>query len=149
MTLSPKLGLILTPASDGDKTFLMFRTELAGDVAGSNMMIIDAKYGELIERMDNITVEALGAVPVKRTINGKPLTDNITLVPADIGVPETDITLTISGALADAKVTGDKIAELRKLVDSFPACYVVDSSGNGNIEFLETSYGGVVWQTSL
>lgn len=52
MSKSPKLGLTLTPASESSKTFIAFRTELAGDSADSNMMILDAEVGKLKEKCD-------------------------------------------------------------------------------------------------
>lgn len=54
MSKSPNLSLNLTSASDGTKTFLSFRTELAGENSDSNMMILDAEFGKL-----NTTVQTL------------------------------------------------------------------------------------------
>ena len=52
MALSPKLGLTLTPASESTKKFIDFRSELAGDSATSNMMIIDTELGKVIDRCE-------------------------------------------------------------------------------------------------
>lgn len=46
-TLSPNLGLILTPKSEGSKRFIDFRTELAGDNESSNMMILDKAFADM------------------------------------------------------------------------------------------------------
>lgn len=47
MSKSPNIGLNLTPNSENTKTFIDFRTELAGDEDDSNMMIIDAEIGKI------------------------------------------------------------------------------------------------------
>ncbi len=52
MALSPKLGLTVTSASETSKPFRDFRTELAGDNATSNMMIIDAELGRVKDRCE-------------------------------------------------------------------------------------------------
>lgn len=100
------------------------------------------------------SAEQVGAVPVERTINGKPLNDDIVLTPEDIGAAATDDTLTITGAAADAKATGDKLEELANRfdtmsdrVDSFECYSVIDPENDGNVQFLSAVYGGVVWQT--
>ena len=51
---SPNLNLVLTPLSDGDKRFIDFRTELAGDDPSSNMMLIDTAYKEICEEIGNV-----------------------------------------------------------------------------------------------
>lgn len=50
MSKSPKLGLTLTPATESLKSFIDFRTELAGDSTESNMMILDTEVGEIKEK---------------------------------------------------------------------------------------------------
>ncbi len=50
MDKSPNLGLTLTPRGEGTKRFIDFRDELAGDGKTSNMMILDEKVGEVIDR---------------------------------------------------------------------------------------------------
>ena len=55
-----------------------------------------------------VTTTQIGAVSVTRTINGKSLTDDVVLTSEDIGI-NIDATLTIDGAVADAKSTGDTI----------------------------------------
>jgi hypothetical protein len=47
MPKTPNIGLTLTPESDDQKTFLTFRTELAGDGADSNMLIIDTEIEDI------------------------------------------------------------------------------------------------------
>lgn len=49
MTKSPYLNLTLTPEADNQKKFSVYRTELSGDDASSNMMLIDTKMQELYE----------------------------------------------------------------------------------------------------
>lgn len=58
MSKSPYLELTLTPASEGDKKFSVWRTEMAGDEETSNMMLIDAKMRELAESVANIKLTA-------------------------------------------------------------------------------------------
>ena len=66
------------------------------------------------EAINNINASK---VPITRTINGKPLTTDITLTAEDVGVTiKTDTTLKTSGMAADAKVTGEAIANLNTLV---------------------------------
>lgn len=50
MDKSPFLGLSLTPVSEGNKKFIVFRTEIAGDDDGSNMMLIDTAISNLSKR---------------------------------------------------------------------------------------------------
>lgn len=52
MAKSPKLGLTITPASESTKRFIDFRSELAGDSPESNMMILDAEVGKVIDRCE-------------------------------------------------------------------------------------------------
>ncbi len=59
MNKSPNLGLSLTPASDGAKTFIVFRTELSGDDSDSNMMIIDTEIGKLKISVQSILEQML------------------------------------------------------------------------------------------
>lgn len=54
MSKSPYLNLELTPESDGSKKFSVWRTEMAGDDAASNMMLIDQKMKELAESISHI-----------------------------------------------------------------------------------------------
>ena len=54
MDKSPNIGLNLTPSSDNTKKFKEFRTELAGDGADSNMMIIDTEVGEIKNRCETL-----------------------------------------------------------------------------------------------
>ena len=49
MTKSPYLNLTLTPETDNQKKFSVYRTEMSGDDASSNMMLIDSKMQELYE----------------------------------------------------------------------------------------------------
>lgn len=51
---SPHLRLHLTPATDSTKRFKDFRTELAGDAADSNMMIIDTAIADIDDRVGDI-----------------------------------------------------------------------------------------------
>lgn len=57
MSKSPNIGLTLTPASDKSKTFIKFRTELAGEDSGSNMMIIDSEIAALKDAINNISLQ--------------------------------------------------------------------------------------------
>lgn len=54
MALSPNIGLTLTPESEISKRFIDFRTELAGDSDGSNMMIIDAEIQAVKDRCGSL-----------------------------------------------------------------------------------------------
>ena len=51
MDKSPNLGLHLTPEANNQKKFITYRTELSGDQADSNMMILDTKIKELIDAL--------------------------------------------------------------------------------------------------
>lgn len=51
MAKTPKLNLNYTPAAELTKRFIDFRTELAGEDADSNMMILDTKVGEIIDKL--------------------------------------------------------------------------------------------------
>lgn len=54
MSKSPYLNLELTPESDGSKKFSVWRTEMAGDDATSNMMLIDQKMKELADSISSV-----------------------------------------------------------------------------------------------
>jgi hypothetical protein len=56
MTQTPNIGLTLTPAADDQKTFLTYRTEMSGDSAGSNMVIIDTEIGNVKGRVQNSVI---------------------------------------------------------------------------------------------
>lgn len=58
MSKSPYLNLTLTPESENTKKFAVWRVEMAGDAATSNMMLIDAKMQELAESIGNIKLTA-------------------------------------------------------------------------------------------
>lgn len=66
--LSQNLKLVLTEASDTDKKFLDYRTELSGNVE-SNMTKIDDAFGNVQEHINdktnphNVTAEQIGADP--------------------------------------------------------------------------------------
>ena len=47
MTKTTNIGLNIVSAAEDGKSFLSFRTELAGDGEDSNMVIIDKEIGEL------------------------------------------------------------------------------------------------------
>ena len=55
MNKSPNIGLNLTPYSESSKTFIDFRTELAGDSESSNMMIIDSEIEQLKTKNETIS----------------------------------------------------------------------------------------------
>lgn len=54
MSKSPYLNLELTPESEGDKKFAVWRTEMSGDGETSNMMLIDRKMKELADKMAQV-----------------------------------------------------------------------------------------------
>lgn len=58
MSKSPYLNLELTPESEIDKKFSVWRVEMAGDAATSNMMLIDSKVKELADSVSNIKLTA-------------------------------------------------------------------------------------------
>lgn len=51
MDKTPNLGLHLTPEGNNQKRFITYRTELSGDQADSNMMILDTKVKEIIDAL--------------------------------------------------------------------------------------------------
>ena len=55
---SPYLNLELTPKTDGDKKFAVWRTEMSGDEDTSNMMLIDRKMKELADKISQIKFTA-------------------------------------------------------------------------------------------
>lgn len=55
---SPYLNLELTPKTEGDKKFAVWRTEMSGDEDTSNMMLIDRKMKELADKISQIKLTA-------------------------------------------------------------------------------------------
>lgn len=55
---SPYLNLELTPKTDGDKKFAVWRTEMSGDEDTSNMMLIDRKMKEFADKISQIKFTA-------------------------------------------------------------------------------------------
>lgn len=51
MDKTPNLGLHLTPEGNNQKRFITYRTELSGDQADSNMMILDTAIQKLIDQV--------------------------------------------------------------------------------------------------
>lgn len=56
MSLSPNIGLTLTPLSETTKTFQEWRRQLSGDGDGSNMMIIDREIGEIKQKFPEMVL---------------------------------------------------------------------------------------------
>ena len=52
---SPTIGLHLTPETEGSKPFKDWRTEMSGDDATSNLMIIDEAFSEVMENQTDIS----------------------------------------------------------------------------------------------
>lgn len=55
---SPYLNLTLTPESDNQKKFSVWRVELTGDSEDSNMMILDTKIHEIEESLNGVKQKA-------------------------------------------------------------------------------------------
>lgn len=57
-----------------------------GTGTGSGVTSFNGRDGIVKPQKGDYTPDMIGAVPTSRTINGKPLTNNITLTAADLGI---------------------------------------------------------------
>lgn len=71
MDKSPNLKLTLTPVSEGTKNFIDFRSDIAGDSAKSNMMILDREVGNLIKKNTEYETNAFTWGMLKNGLNYK------------------------------------------------------------------------------
>lgn len=99
-----------------------------------------------------LTCAQLGAVPTSRTVNGKPLSANVSLTASDVGAAPSGHTHTVDSALSESssnpvqnKVVSAAISQLSNEIVNVRQIPTCTASNNG--QFLRVASGIPVWAT--
>lgn len=137
-------------------------TDITVDSSG-NVSVNDDSHNHIISNVDGLQSALDNKIPSSRTVNGKALSSNISLVASDVGaIPTTDgavrtsnlaANAVINAKIADGAVTNGKLASdsvgTQKLIDgavsaskiSYGALVAIKEFSIENSEWIENSYG--------
>lgn len=100
-------GQVLTKTADGAAW---------ADAPDTGVTSFDGRTGAVTPQAGDYTADMVGAVPTTRTVNGKPLSGNVSLAASDVGA---DPTGSSASALTDAKAYADSlVGNINTLLDT-------------------------------
>ena len=137
-------------------------TDITIDASG-NVSVNDDSHNHIISNVDGLQSALDNKIPSSRTVNGKALSSNISLVASDVGaIPTTDGAVgasnlaanavtnakIVDGAVTNGKLASDSIGT-QKLIDgavsaskiSYGALVAIKEFSVENSEWIENSYG--------
>lgn len=112
---------------------------------------------EIVDELARTNIEILKEdyVPVTRTVNGKTLNTNIELFASDVGalsqdtkIPVVDSTLSINGAAADAKTTGDNFNSLEQAINNITPESIGAADAEHDHSYIEAVNKNIVLPTT-
>ena len=137
-------------------------TDITIDASG-NVSVNDDSHNHIISNVDGLQSALDNKIPSSRTVNGKALSSNISLVASDVGaIPTTDGAVgasnlaanavtnakIVDGAVTNGKLASDSVGT-QKLIDgavsaskiSYGALVAIKEFSIENSEWIENSYG--------